>query len=184
MLVENVGGAGGTIGITRVARAAPDGYTISIGTWGTHVLNSFIYSPPYDLASDFETVALLPSVPHWFIARKNLPPENLQELVTYMKANKVTAGSVGAGGSSAVGTGATTPSAGPGAGAGAAGAGAAGAAAATPPVPTTGGSVSAAPRTRVTPTTALKLRRCLVPSDDTSCLPRTTGDRSPRRRPR
>jgi tripartite-type tricarboxylate transporter receptor subunit TctC len=102
ILVENVGGAGGTTGTARVARAAPDGYTISVGTWGTHVLNSFIYSPPYDLATDFETVALLPSVPHWFIARKNLPPANLQELVAYMKANKVTAGSVGAGGSSAV----------------------------------------------------------------------------------
>jgi tripartite-type tricarboxylate transporter receptor subunit TctC len=102
ILVENMGGAGGVTGITRVARAAPDGYTISVGTWGTHVLNAFIYSPPYDLATDFETIALLPSVPHWFIARKNLPPANLQELVAYMKANTVTAGSVGAGGSSAV----------------------------------------------------------------------------------
>ena len=70
ILVENIGGAGGTTGITRVARAAPDGYTISVGTWGTHVLNAFIYSPPYDLATDFETVALLPSVPHWFIAQE------------------------------------------------------------------------------------------------------------------
>jgi len=104
ILVENIGGAGGTTGINRVARAAPDGYTISVGTWGTHVVNAFVYSPPYDLAKDFETVALLPSVPHWIIARKNLPPANLQELVAYMKANagKVTAGSVGAGGSSAI----------------------------------------------------------------------------------
>lgn len=102
ILVENIGGAGGTTGITRVVRAAPDGYTISVGTWGTHVLNAFIYSPPYDLAKDLEPVALLPSVPHWFIARKNLPPANLRELVAYMKANQVTAGSVGAGGSSAV----------------------------------------------------------------------------------
>jgi tripartite-type tricarboxylate transporter receptor subunit TctC len=104
VLVENVGGAGGTIGIARVARAAPDGYTISVGTWGTHVVNAFVYSPPYDLGKDFEAVALLPSVPHWFIARKNLPPTNLKELVAYMKANdgKVTAASVGAGGSSAV----------------------------------------------------------------------------------
>jgi tripartite-type tricarboxylate transporter receptor subunit TctC len=102
ILVENVGGAGGTTGITRVVRAAPDGYTISVGTWGTHVINAFIYSPPYDLMKDLEPVALLPSVPHWFIARKNLPPANLQGLVAYMKANPVTAGSVGAGGSSAV----------------------------------------------------------------------------------
>jgi tripartite-type tricarboxylate transporter receptor subunit TctC len=104
ILVENVGGAGGTSGVNRVARAAPDGYTISVGTWGTHVVNAFVYATPYDLAQDFETVALLPSVPHWFIARKNLPPANLQELIVYMKANagQVTAGSVGAGGSSAI----------------------------------------------------------------------------------
>jgi tripartite-type tricarboxylate transporter receptor subunit TctC len=104
VLVANVGGAGGTTGITRVARSAPDGYTISVGTWGTHVVNAFVYSPPYDLVKDFEPVALLPSVPHWFIARKNLPPKDLPELIAYMKANdgKVTAGSVGAGGSSAI----------------------------------------------------------------------------------
>jgi len=104
VLVENIGGAGGTTGITRVARAPADGYMISVGTWGTHVLNAFIYSPPYDLAQDFEPVALLTSVPHWFVARKNLPPANLKELVAYLKASpgKVTSGSVGAGGSSAV----------------------------------------------------------------------------------
>jgi tripartite-type tricarboxylate transporter receptor subunit TctC len=104
ILVENMGGGGGVIGITRVARAEPDGTTISVGTWGTHVVNAFVFSPPYDLIKDFEAVALLPSVPHWFIARKNLPPINLKELVAYMKANdgKVTAASVGAGGSSAV----------------------------------------------------------------------------------
>ena len=104
ILVENNGGAGGVTGINRVARAAPDGYTISVGTWGTHVVNAFVYSPPYDLAMDFEAVALLPSVPHWFIARNSLPPANLKELIAYMKANagKVTAGSVGAGGSSAI----------------------------------------------------------------------------------
>jgi len=104
ILVENIGGAGGTTGVNRVARAAPDGYTISVGTWGTHVVNAFVYTTPYDLAKDFETVALLPSVPHWFIARNSLPPANLKELIAYMKANagKVTAASVGAGGSSAV----------------------------------------------------------------------------------
>jgi tripartite-type tricarboxylate transporter receptor subunit TctC len=74
ILVENNGGAGGVTGINRVARAAPDGYTISVGTWGTHVVNAFVYSTPYDLAQDFETVALLPSVPHCVIARTNLPP--------------------------------------------------------------------------------------------------------------
>jgi tripartite-type tricarboxylate transporter receptor subunit TctC len=104
VLVENMGGAGGTTGINRVAKAPSDGYTISVGTWGTHVVNAFAYNTPYDLAKDFEPVALLPSVPHWFIARKNLPPKNLQELIAYLKANdgKVTAGSVGVAGSSAV----------------------------------------------------------------------------------
>src|SRR5262245_44254046 len=50
ILVENNGGAGGVTGINRVARAAPDGYTISVGTWGTHVVNAFVYTTPYDLA--------------------------------------------------------------------------------------------------------------------------------------
>ena len=104
ILVENVGGAGGTTGVARVARATPDGYTISVGTWGTHVVNAFAYATPYDLMKDIEPVALLPSVPHWFIARKNLPPTNLRELIAYMKDNagKVTAGSVGVAGSSAI----------------------------------------------------------------------------------
>jgi len=104
VIIENVGGAGGSIAVGRVARAAPDGYTISVGTWGTHVVNAFVYTTPYDLLRDFEAVALLPSVPHWFIARNNLPPANLKELIVYMKADagRVTAASVGAGGSSAV----------------------------------------------------------------------------------
>ena len=104
ILVENNGGAGGVTGINRVARAAPDGYTISVGTWGTHVVNAFVYTTPYDLAQDFEPIALLPSVPHWFIARKNLPPQDFKEFIAYLKENsgKVTAASVGAGGSSAV----------------------------------------------------------------------------------
>jgi tripartite-type tricarboxylate transporter receptor subunit TctC len=104
ILVENMGGAGGTTGVNRVARSAPDGYTISVGTWGTHVVNAFAYTTPYDLLKDFDAVALLPSVPHWFIARKDLPPKDLKELIAYMKANdgKVTAGSVGAAGSSAI----------------------------------------------------------------------------------
>jgi tripartite-type tricarboxylate transporter receptor subunit TctC len=104
ILVENIGGAGGTTGINRVVRSPADGYTISVGTWGTHVVNAFVYSPPYDLAKDLDAVALLPSVPHWFIARKNLPPTNLRELIAYMKSQdgKVTAASVGAGGSSAI----------------------------------------------------------------------------------
>ena len=65
VLVENNGGAGGVTGIDRVARAAPDGYTISIGTWGTHVVNAFVYSTPYDLLNGFRADRAVPSMPHW-----------------------------------------------------------------------------------------------------------------------
>lgn len=104
ILVENVGGAGGTLGVNRVARAAPDGYTISIGTWGTHVLNAFVYSPPYDLLTDLEPVALLPNVPQWLTGRKSLPANSVQELVAWLKANpgKATSEAVGVGGSSTI----------------------------------------------------------------------------------
>jgi tripartite-type tricarboxylate transporter receptor subunit TctC len=102
LLVENMGGAGGTIGITRVARAAPDGYTISIGTWGTHIANNVIYAPPYDIVKDFEPVALLPNVPYWIVGKKDLPPNNLKELVAWLKANKASAGTVGSGGGATV----------------------------------------------------------------------------------
>lgn len=104
ILVESTSGAGGTLGVARVARAAPDGYTISVGTWGTHVLNAFVYSPPYDLINDFEPVALLPNVPQWFIARKEFPANDLKGLIAWLEANpgKGTSGSVGTGGSSTV----------------------------------------------------------------------------------
>ncbi len=102
ILVENIGGAGGTIGITRVARAAPDGYTISIGTWGTHIANNVIYSPPYDIVKDFEPVALLPNVPYWIVGKKDLPPNDLKELVAWLKTNKASAGTVGSGGGATV----------------------------------------------------------------------------------
>ena len=104
ILVENQGGAGGTIGIARVARSAPDGYTISIGTWGTHVANAVIYTPPYDLARDLEPVALLPNVPYWVIGKKSLPPNNMKELIAWLKANgdKASGGTVGSGGGATV----------------------------------------------------------------------------------
>ena len=104
ILVENQGGAGGTIGIARVARSAPDGYTISIGTWGTHVANAVIYSPPYDLARDLEPVALLPNVPYWVIGKKSLPPNDMKELIAWLKANgdKASGGTVGSGGGATV----------------------------------------------------------------------------------
>jgi tripartite-type tricarboxylate transporter receptor subunit TctC len=100
IVVENVTGAGGSIGAGRVARAAPDGYTLGIGTDAQYVNNGAIYPLPYDLVKDFAPVALLPSVPFWFVARKSLPATDLQELIAWLKANpdKASAGTIGAGG--------------------------------------------------------------------------------------
>lgn len=97
VVVENMGGAGGTLSIARVVRAPPDGYTIGMGTLGQYVVSSAVYTLTYDVLKDLTPIALLPSVPYWMVARKNLPPNTLQELVAYLKANpdKVSATSVG-----------------------------------------------------------------------------------------
>src|ERR1700742_3561612 len=86
VVIENVGGAGGSIGVGRVARAAPDGYTFDIGQWDTHV-GSIIYKLDYDLEKDLEPIALISTNPQLLVARKDLPANNLAELVTWMKAN-------------------------------------------------------------------------------------------------
>jgi tripartite-type tricarboxylate transporter receptor subunit TctC len=86
VVVENVGGAGGTIGVARLARSAPDGYTIDIGQWDTHV-GAVIYPINFDLQKDFEPVGLLSVNPQLMIARKGFPAEDLKGLVAYMKAN-------------------------------------------------------------------------------------------------
>jgi tripartite-type tricarboxylate transporter receptor subunit TctC len=86
VIVENIGGAGGSIGVGRVARAAPDGYTFDIGQWDTHV-GSIIYKLDYDLANDFEPIALISTNPQLMVAKKDLPADNLKELVEWMKAN-------------------------------------------------------------------------------------------------
>jgi len=87
VIVEDVSGAGGSIGVGRVARAAPDGYTIGIGHWTHYVLNGAIYSLPYDLLKDFEPVAMIATGPLVIVAKKALPANNLKELVTWLKAN-------------------------------------------------------------------------------------------------
>ena len=87
IVIENVAGAGGSLGVGRVARAAPDGYTLSIGHTGTHVFNGATLNLQYDVMKDFEPIALLANTPQWIIARKTLPPSNLGELVAYLKAN-------------------------------------------------------------------------------------------------
>ena len=86
IVIENVGGAGGSIGVGRVARAAPDGYTFDIGQWDTHV-GSIIYKLDYDLEKDFEPIALISNNPQLLVAKIDLPANTLGELVTWMKAN-------------------------------------------------------------------------------------------------
>src|SRR5215208_397737 len=96
ILIENVTGASGTIG---VGRAAPDGYTVSIGNWPSHVVNGGIYTLPYDVLKDFEPVARLSHNPHVVVGRKDLPANNLKELIAWLKANpdKATEGTAGPG---------------------------------------------------------------------------------------
>jgi tripartite-type tricarboxylate transporter receptor subunit TctC len=104
VVIENVPGAGGNIGIGRLARAAPDGYTIGIGQWSTHVVNPITYKLPYDVINDFEPIALLTITPQVIIARKDFPAKDAKELLAWLKANpgKATAATVGAAGGAQV----------------------------------------------------------------------------------
>jgi tripartite-type tricarboxylate transporter receptor subunit TctC len=99
IIIENVTGAGGTISVNRTARANPDGYTLGIGNWSTHVLNGAVYSLQIDLLKDLEPVALLANNPELIVSRRNFPASDLQELIQWMKRNpdKATAGSGGGG---------------------------------------------------------------------------------------
>jgi len=99
VFVENTAGAAGTIGVTRAARAAPDGYTVLWGMWGTNVANGAIYNLDFDLINDFEPIALVATQPFLIDARKTLPPGNLKELVAWLKQNgdKTTMGNSGVG---------------------------------------------------------------------------------------
>ncbi|HEU0082187.1 MAG TPA: tripartite tricarboxylate transporter substrate-binding protein [Bradyrhizobium sp.] len=97
VLIENVTGASGAIAGLRAARAAPDGYTLTIGHWGTHVLNGAVYSLQYDVLNDFEPVALVGNGPQLIIGRPKLPAKDLRELIGWLKSNKATAGTAGPG---------------------------------------------------------------------------------------
>jgi tripartite-type tricarboxylate transporter receptor subunit TctC len=99
VIVENVTGAGGTLGVGRVARAAPDGYTISLGQWGTNMANGAIYPLQYDIIGDFEPVALIANQPFLVDSKKDLPVKDLRELIAWLKANpdKATEGNSGLG---------------------------------------------------------------------------------------
>jgi tripartite-type tricarboxylate transporter receptor subunit TctC len=86
-IIENVGGAQGSIGVGRVARAVGDGYTLLIGDWSTHVVNGAIYALQYDALKDFEPIALLVSNPYLVVARKTMPANDLKGLIAWLKAN-------------------------------------------------------------------------------------------------
>jgi tripartite-type tricarboxylate transporter receptor subunit TctC len=88
VIIENVTGADGSIGVGRVARATPDGYTLSIGQWSTHVLNGAAYTLAYDLLKDFEPVALIATNPEVIVTNTAVPAKNLEELVAWLKPNQ------------------------------------------------------------------------------------------------
>ena len=99
VVVENITGAGGSIAVGRVVRAAPDGYTIGIGHIGTHVINGAIYPLTYDMLKDLEPVAMIATNPQIIVSKNAVPAKNLKELVAWVKANqeKVSFGTGGAG---------------------------------------------------------------------------------------
>jgi len=105
VLVENTTGAAGTIGVGRVARAAPDGYTLSIGHWSTHVINGAIYPLQYDLLRDLEPLAMIATNPLLVVANPAVPARDLKELIAWLRANpgKGSFGTAGVGSASHMG---------------------------------------------------------------------------------
>ena len=99
IVIENVSGAGGSIGVGRAARAAPDGYTLSLGQTGSHVMNGAVYLLPYDLVSDFEPVGLIATDPMLIVAKSAMPGDDLNGLIAWLKANpdKANLGNAGVG---------------------------------------------------------------------------------------
>src|SRR5262245_2229603 len=104
VVVENVSGAGGTLGVTRVVRAAADGYVLSVGNWASHVGATAVYPVQYDVLRDLEPVAILAAEPQIIVARESFPANNLKELVEWLKANpdKALQSTVGVGSASHV----------------------------------------------------------------------------------
>jgi len=99
VIIENVSGASGMIGVGRVARASSDGYTLSYGAWSTHVVNPAAYALPYDVLKDFEPVSLIASTPWLVVAKKDMPANDLESLIVWLRANtdKALAGTAGVG---------------------------------------------------------------------------------------
>lgn len=102
IIVENVAGAAGSIGVGRVVHAPSDGYVVGVGNWSTHVLNGAIYALSYDLLDDLAPVVLLPSAPQLIVAKISLPAASLRELVMWLQSNKATVGTAGMGSASHV----------------------------------------------------------------------------------
>jgi tripartite-type tricarboxylate transporter receptor subunit TctC len=101
VLIENIVGANGSVGVGRVAGAIPDGYTLVLGLWNTHVSNGAVYPLKYDLVKDFEPIALISSGPQLIAARKGVPADDLKGLIAWLRANpgKASQGSAGVGSS-------------------------------------------------------------------------------------
>jgi tripartite-type tricarboxylate transporter receptor subunit TctC len=99
VIIENIGGAGGVIGVGRVARAIADGYTLSFGSLSSHVLNGGLLNLPYDVVGDFAPIAMAIDGPQLLVGRKSLPANDLKELLAWLKANadKATLGHPGSG---------------------------------------------------------------------------------------
>src|SRR6516162_8809779 len=98
IIIENIGGADGSIGTGRVARARPDGYMIDLGTLSTHVLNGAFYSLNYDLLNSFAPISPLTAVSYFLYAKKTVPARDLAELIAWLKSNpKVSAGTAAVG---------------------------------------------------------------------------------------
>ena len=100
VVIENVGGAGGSIAVGRVARSAPDGYTLAIGSGDQFVINAAIYPVQYDVVKDFEPITLLMNGPNLIVSKNAVPATNLKELTAWLKANQANVSSAhnGAGG--------------------------------------------------------------------------------------
>jgi tripartite-type tricarboxylate transporter receptor subunit TctC len=99
VIIENISGAGGSIGVGRVAHSAPDGYTLSIGHTQTHVLNAALLKLDYDVVNDFAPISLIADTPIWIVSGKSLPPDDVKGLIAWLKAQdgRATMGTVGIG---------------------------------------------------------------------------------------
>jgi len=99
VIIENIGGAGGSIGVGRVAHATPDGYTLSIGHTQTHVFNASIMKLDYDVVNDFAPISLIADTPIWIVTRKSLPADDVKSFIAWLKSEngKATMGAVGIG---------------------------------------------------------------------------------------